>query len=49
MKYLNTKTRAVIETACVISGGNWVEVKKQPKNTKPKAATKQITHEKSGD
>lgn len=49
MKYLNTKTQAVIETACVVSGGNWVEVKEQPKNTKPKATTKQTTHEKSGD
>ena len=49
MKYLNTKTQAVIETACVISGGDWVEVKEQPKTQKPKAATKQTTHKKSGD
>lgn len=26
MKYRNTKTGAVIETASVVSGGNWVEV-----------------------
>lgn len=25
MKYRNTKTGAVIETASVVSGGNWVE------------------------
>ena len=31
MKYRNVKTQAVIETACKISGGNWVEVEeKQP-------------------
>ena len=31
MKYRNLKTQAVIETACKISGGNWVEVEeKQP-------------------
>ena len=38
MKYLNTKTQAVIETACVISGGDWVRVEEQPKTTKPKTA-----------
>lgn len=26
MKYRNTKTGAVIETASIVSGGNWVEV-----------------------
>lgn len=26
MKYKNTKTGAVIETASIVSGGNWVEV-----------------------
>lgn len=36
MQYLNTKTQAVIETACVISGGDWVKVNEQPeKDTKP--------------
>lgn len=25
MKYKNTKTGAVIETASIVSGGNWVE------------------------
>lgn len=32
MKYLNTKTQAVIETACELKGGNWVKANKQPKN-----------------
>lgn len=33
MRYKNTKTQAVIETACVIRGGDWVLVDEQPKNT----------------
>ncbi|MBQ8559053.1 MAG: hypothetical protein IJ439_03610 [Tyzzerella sp.] len=34
MKYLNTKTQAVIETACVVKGGDWVKVQtKQPKKS----------------
>ena len=48
MKYLNMKTQAVIETACVVSGGNWVKVEEQPKTAKPKT-TKQTTRKKSGD
>lgn len=47
MKYLNTETQAVIETACVLSGGDWVEVTEQPKRTKPKTVKKQ--EKKSGD
>ena len=32
MQYVNTKTRAVIDTACVIKGGNWKPVEdNQPK------------------
>lgn len=27
MKYRNTKTGALIETACPVSGADWVEVK----------------------
>ncbi len=46
MKYINTKTRAVIETACVISGGNWVEVDEQPKTTSDQ---KKNTRKKSGE
>lgn len=49
MKYLNTKTQAVIETACVLSGGNWVKVEEQPENAKPKATTKQTKRKKSGE
>lgn len=30
MKYRNTKTQVVIETSCVISGGDWVALE-QPK------------------
>lgn len=30
MKYVNTKTQAVIVTACEISGGDWVPVKEKP-------------------
>lgn len=33
MKYINTKTQAVIETACEVKGGNWVKVEEQPKKT----------------
>lgn len=47
MKYLNTKTQAVIETACVVSGGNWVEVKNQPtNNTQSKAPAQNKATEK---
>lgn len=35
MKYINKKTQAVIETACVISDGDWEEVKNQPKTKTP--------------
>ena len=44
-KYINIKTQAVIETACVISGGDWVVVTEQPKEKK---ATKKTT-KKSGE
>ncbi len=44
MRYRNTKTQAVIETACVISGGDWVveDVKeaKTVTNSKRKLADK---------
>lgn len=45
MKYINKKTRAVIETACVVSGGNWVLAEEQPK----KKATRKTTKKKSGE
>ena len=47
MKYINTKTKSIIETACLINGGDWKpldekkeENKKAPrsgKNTKKEA------------
>lgn len=34
MKYINRKTQAVIETACVLSGGDWEKAEnKQPKKS----------------
>ena len=45
MKYINKRTQAVVETACVISGGDWVAVKEQPKEKK---ATRKTT-KKSGE
>ena len=41
MRYRNTKTQAVIETACVISGGDWVV-------DKPAEQPKRKTTEKKG-
>lgn len=40
MKYINTKTGAVIETACVLKGGNWKIAEEQPKETNKKTVTK---------
>lgn len=49
MKYINTKTQAVIETACVISGGNWKPVTdKQPKKVTEETGKKR-TVKKSGE
>lgn len=49
MKYINKKTQAVIETACVLNGGDWVEVKdKQPKKDTEETA-KKTTRKKSGE
>lgn len=44
MKYKNTKTGAVIETASVCSGGDWVEVRKEPakKTSKPQSKKKDV-------
>lgn len=47
MKYMNKKTRAVIETACVISGGDWMKVEDRPK--KETKTTKKPVQKKSGD
>lgn len=40
MKYVNTKTGAVIETACVLKGGNWKIVEEQPKEAIKKTVNK---------
>lgn len=48
MKYINTKTGAVIETACVISGGDWILVEEQPKGS-TKKTVKKDTNKKSGE
>lgn len=48
MKYMNTRTQAVIRTACVISGGDWVLVEEQPKKT-TKKTIKSETKKKSGE
>ncbi len=44
MKYINTKTQAVIETACVLSGGYWkkVEYEQPKKTTKTSKSTKKV-------
>lgn len=42
MKYINTKTQAVIETACVIRGDNWVQMEDQPKTNTPKKTSKKV-------
>lgn len=46
MKYINKKTQAVIETACVLKGGDWEKAgDKQPetpaKTTRKKAVKKE--------
>lgn len=46
MKYINKKTQAVIETSCVISGGDWVAMEEQPKEKK---ATKKKVSKKDGE
>lgn len=46
MEYINTKTQAVINTACVIKGGNWEPAEKQPKNVE---TPKKTTRKKSGE
>lgn len=43
MKYINKKTKAVIETACEIKGGDWVEMKQKKGKKKPEADSKPQT------
>lgn len=40
-KYKNKKTKAIIETDCEISGGDWVEVK--PRKAKDPASSETVT------
>lgn len=47
MKYINTKTQAVIDTACVVKGGSWVPEDNQPK--KSEEPKKKSTRQKSGE
>lgn len=48
MKYINTKTQAVIETACELKGGDWKKVEnEQPKKTTSTPAKR--TQKKSGE
>ena len=37
MKYINTKTGAIIDSPCLISGGDWVEYDKREKVEKKPA------------
>lgn len=47
MKYINKKTGAVIEAACVISGDNWQVANDQPSEKKKKPVKKTV--KKSGE
>lgn len=47
MKYINKKTQAVIETACVISGGDRVVIESQLKKATEKPKKK--VNKKSGE
>lgn len=43
MRYINAKTKAVVETDCVINGGDWKpleETKKEVKKTARKSTKK---------
>lgn len=37
MKYINKKTQVVIETACVISGGDWEKLEEKPRKKRTTA------------
>lgn len=49
MKYRNTKTQAVVETACEIRGGYWVKVEENQPKADTKNPVKKTTRKKSGD
>ena len=48
MRYINVKTGAVIESASVVSGGDWKPLVEEKKET-AKKASKKTTKKKSGD
>lgn len=41
MKYINTKTHAIIETDIKINGGNWVLYEEKKSQTKKKSTKKE--------
>ena len=48
MRYRNTRTQAVIETACELRGGDWVKEEVNQPKSEPKA-TKKTKPKKSGE
>lgn len=49
MQYRNTKTQAVIETACEIRGGNWVKVETEQPKENAETTVKKTTRKKRGE
>lgn len=49
MKYINTKTQAVIETACTISGGDWEKAETEQPKADADTAVKKNNRKKNGE
>lgn len=49
MKYRNTKTQAVIETACELRGGDWVKDDAEQPKAQSQSVAKKTKPKKSGD
>lgn len=49
MKYQNTKTQAVFETACEVKGGDWVKVESEQPKEETKSPAKKTARKKSGE
>lgn len=49
MQYVNTKTQAVIETACEVKGGNWVKVETGQPTGETATTVKKNTKKKRGE
>lgn len=50
MKYVNTKTQAVIKTACELKGGDWVKMESdQPEKNMETTVTKKNAPKKRGE